>query len=186
MEKYNAKKVYAIGMDPKTGEILAMANRPNFDPNDPPRELGYDGMQDYVKNFLAKDSMDPGSTFKVVTTAAALDSGIMTLNNTFNCSGYRELEGSERIRCHKAGGHGHQTFAEAVENSCNPAFVDMALALGKGKFYDYIEAFGFGQKTGIDINGEAQGIVIPREAVKNLDLARIGFGQSISVTLYNS
>ena len=182
MEKYNAKKVYAIGMDPKTGEILAMANRPNFDPNDPPRELGYDGMQDYVKNFLAKDSMDPGSTFKVVTTAAALDSGIMTLNNTFNCSGYRELEGSERIRCHKAGGHGHQTFAEAVENSCNPAFVDMALALGKGKFYDYIEAFGFGQKTGIDINGEAQGIVIPREAVKNLDLARIGFGQSISVT----
>ena len=92
------------------------------------------------------------------------------------------IEGNERIRCHKAGGHGHQTFAEAVENSCNPAFVDMAMALGKDKFYKYIEAFGFGQKTGIDINGEAQGIVIPREAVKNLDLARIGFGQSISVT----
>lgn len=182
MEKYNAKKVYAIVMDPNTGEVLAMANRPTFDPNEPPRDLGYEGMQDYVKNFLAKDSMDPGSTFKVVTTAAALDSGVMTLNDTFNCPGFRMLEGNERIRCHKAGGHGHQTFAEAVENSCNPAFVDMAMAVGKDKFYKYIEAFGFGQKTGIDINGEAQGIVIPREAVKNLDLARIGFGQSISVT----
>ncbi len=182
MEKYNAKKIYAIVMNPNTGEILAMANRPSFDPNDPPRELGYEGMQDYVKNFLAKDSMDPGSTFKVVTTAAALDSGVMTLNNSFNCPGFRVIDGNERIRCHKAGGHGHLTFAQAVEHSCNPAFVDMALALGKDKFYRYIEAFGFGQKTGIDINGEAQGIVIPREAVKNLDLARIGFGQSISVT----
>lgn len=182
MEKYNAKKVYAIVMDPNTGEILAMANRPNFDPNEPPRELGYEGMQDYVKNFAAKDSMDPGSTFKVITAAAALDSGVMSLNSTFNCPGYRIIEGNERIRCHKAGGHGHQNFAEAMEHSCNPAFVDMALALGKNEFYNYIEAFGFGQKTGIDINGEAQGILIPREAVKNLDLARIGFGQSISVT----
>ncbi|HHZ14246.1 MAG: penicillin-binding transpeptidase domain-containing protein [Caldicoprobacterales bacterium] len=182
MEKYAAKKVFAIVMDPNTGEILAMANRPTFDPNDPPRELGYEGMQEYVKNFLAKDSMDPGSTFKIITTAATLDSGVMTQEKTFNCPGFRIIEGNERIRCHKAGGHGHQTFAEAVENSCNPAFVDMALALGKDKFYRYIEAFGFGQKTGIDINGEAQGIVIPREAVKNLDLARIGFGQSISVT----
>ena len=182
MEKYNAKKVYAIVMDPNTGEVLAMANKPNFDPNEPPRELGYEGMQDYVKNFAAKDSMDPGSTFKVITAAAALDSGVMSLNSTFNCPGYRIIEGNERIRCHKAGGHGHQTFAEAIEHSCNPAFVDMALALGKNEFYSYIEAFGFGQKTGIDINGEAQGILIPREAVKNLDLARIGFGQSISVT----
>ena len=182
MEKYNAKKIYAIVMDPNTGEILAMANRPNFDPNEPPRELGYEGMQDYVKNFLAKDSMDPGSTFKVITAAAALDAGVMTLNSTFNCQGYRIIEGNERIRCHKAGGHGHQNFAEAMEHSCNPAFVDMALALGKHEFYNYIEAFGFGQKTGLDINGEAQGILIPREAVKNLDLARIGFGQSISVT----
>jgi len=182
MEKYNAKKVYAIVMDPNTGEILAMANRPNFDPNEPPRELGYEGMQDYVKNFAAKDSMDPGSTFKVVTAAAALDSGVMSLNSTFNCPGYRIIEGNERIRCHKAGGHGHQNFAEVMEHSCNPAFVDMALALGKNEFYNYIEAFGFGQKTGVDINGEAQGILIPREAVKNLDLARIGFGQSISVT----
>ena len=182
MEKYNAKKVYAIVMDPNTGEILAMANRPNFDPNEPPRELGYEGMQDYVKNFAAKDSMDPGSTFKVITAAAALDSGVMTINSTFNCPGYRIIEGNERIRCHKAGGHGHQNFAQAIEHSCNPAFVDMALALGKNEFYNYIEAFGFGQKTGIDINGEAQGILIPREAVKNLDLARIGFGQSISVT----
>ncbi|HZJ57377.1 MAG TPA: penicillin-binding transpeptidase domain-containing protein [Clostridia bacterium] len=182
MEKYAAKKVLAIVMDPNTGEVLAMVNRPNFDPNDPPRELGYEGMQDYVKNFLAKDSMDPGSTFKIVTTAAALDAGAMTLESSFDCPGFRTLEGNERIRCHKAGGHGHQTFAEAVENSCNPAFVDMAMALGKDKFYKYIEAFGFGQKTGIDINGEAQGILIPREAVKNLDLARIGFGQSISVT----
>lgn len=182
MDKYKAKKVYAIVMDPNTGEVLAMANMPNFDPNEPPRELGYEQMQDYVKNFLAKDSMDPGSTFKVITTACALDTGAKTINDTFNCPGFRLLDGNQRIRCHKAGGHGHQTFAEAVENSCNPAFVDMALAIGKDKFYKYIDAFGFGKKTGIDINGEAQGIVIPREAVKNLDLARIGFGQSISVT----
>ncbi|NLJ41256.1 MAG: PASTA domain-containing protein [Clostridiales bacterium] len=182
MEKYQAKKVYAIVMDPNTGEVLAMVNRPSFDPNDPPRELGYEGMQDYIKNFLAKDNLDPGSTFKVVTLAAALDMGAMTLHDTFNCAGFRVFDGNERIRCHKAGGHGHQTFAEAVENSCNPAFVDMALAMGKDKFYNYIEAFGFGKKTGIDISGEAQGIVIPREAVKTLDIARIGFGQSISVT----
>lgn len=182
MEKYNANKVYAIVMDPNTGEILAMANRPGFDPNEPPRELGYEGMQDLVKNFLAKENMDPGSTFKVVTASAALDSGVMTLDNTFDCPGFRVIEGSERIKCHKAGGHGHQSFSEAVENSCNPAFVDMSMKLGKDQLYKYIEDFGFGQKTGIDINGEAQGIVIPREAVKNLDLARIGFGQSISVT----
>lgn len=181
MEKYQANKIYAIVMNPNTGEILAMTNRPDFDPNEPPRELGYEKMQDYIKNFVVKDNLDPGSTFKIVTAAAALDSKSMDLGASFNCPGYRMLDG-QRIKCHKAGGHGHQTFAEVVENSCNPAFVDMALKMGKDKFYRYIEDFGFGQKTGIDITGEAQGILIPREAVKNFDLARIGFGQSISVT----
>jgi len=181
MEKYNAKKVYAIVMNPNTGEILAMANKPDFDPNDPPRELGYEKMQEYIKNFSAKDSLDPGSTFKVITAAAALDSGLMTVNSSFDCPGFRIVDG-QRIKCWKAGGHGHQSFAEAVQNSCNPSFMDMALKMGVSQFYKYIYDFGFGQKTGIDIVGEAQGILIPQEAVKTVDLARIGFGQSISVT----
>lgn len=181
MEKYNAKKVYAIVMDPNTGEILAMANKPDFDPNDPPRELGYEEMQNYIKNFAAKDNLDPGSTFKIITASAALDSGAMSINSSFDCPGYRIVDG-QRIRCWKAGGHGHQDFTEVVQNSCNPAFMDMALKMGTDKFYEYIYNFGFGQKTGIDILGEAQGILIPQEAVKVVDLARIGFGQSISIT----
>jgi len=181
MDKYNAKKVYAIVMDPNTGEILAMANKPDFDPNNPPRELGYEKMQEYIKNFAAKDSLDPGSTFKIITAASALDSGVVSLNSSFDCPGYRIVDG-QRIKCWKAGGHGHQNFAEAVQNSCNPAFMDMALRMGTEKFYSYIYDFGFGQKTGVDIYGEAQGILISQQLVKTVDLARIGFGQSISVT----
>lgn len=181
MDKYNAKKVYAIVMDPNTGEILAMANKPDFDPNNPPRELGYEKMQDYIKNFAAKDSLDPGSTFKIITAAAALDSGVVTVHSSFDCPGYRIVDG-QRIRCWRSGGHGHLDFAGAVQNSCNPAFMDMALKMGTEQFYKYIYDFGFGQKTGVDIYGEAQGILIPENAVKTVDLARIGFGQSVSVT----
>ena len=129
MDQYQANKVYCIVMDPKTGDILAMANRPDFDPNNPPREMGYEEMQAYVKNIAAKDNMDPGSTFKIITTAAALEAGVISVNSAFNDPGYRMVDG-QRIKCWKAGGHGHQTLFEAMQNSCNPAFMDMALSLG--------------------------------------------------------
>jgi stage V sporulation protein D (sporulation-specific penicillin-binding protein) len=181
MDNYRANKVYCIVMDPKTGEILAMANRPDFDPNDPPRELGYEGMEKFVKNIAVKDNMDPGSTFKIITSASALESGVATVNSSYFDPGYRTVDG-QNIRCWRAGGHGQQSFYEVVQNSCNPAFMDMALGMGKETFYDYIEAFGFGARTGIDISGEEQGVVMPRQQVKNVDLARIGFGQAIAVT----
>jgi stage V sporulation protein D (sporulation-specific penicillin-binding protein) len=181
MEQYRANKVYCIVMDPNTGDILAMANRPDFDPNDPPRELGYEGMEAFVKNIAAKDNMDPGSTFKIITTAAALEAGVISRNSTFNDPGYRIVDG-QRIRCWRAGGHGHQNLFEAVQNSCNPAFMDMALGLGTKQFYGYLDAFGFGSRTGIDIYGEEKGVVMSRSSVKNVDLARMGFGQAIAVT----
>lgn len=181
MEEYQAKKIYCIVMEPKTGKILAMVNQPTFDSNHPPRELGYEKMQEYIKNFNCKDSVDPGSIFKVITLSAALEEGAVNLNSTFYCPGYRIVDG-DRIKCWKTAGHGSETLAEVVQNSCNPAFMDMALALGKDKYYDYLYKFGFGSKTGIDVLGESSGILIPQESVKNVDLARIGFGQSVSVT----
>jgi len=181
MDQYQANKVYCIVMDPKTGDILALANRPDFDPNDPPRDLGYEGMQAYVKNIAVKDNLDPGSTFKIITTAAALEEGVVSVNSTFNDPGYRMVDG-QRIKCWKAGGHGHQSLAQALQNSCNPAFMDMALGLGVDKFYDYLETFGFGSLTGVDINGEEKGVIMNRESVRNVDLARMGFGQALAVT----
>lgn len=181
MDNYQANKVYCIVMDPKTGDILAMANRPDFDPNNPPRELGYEGMEQFVKNISVKDNMDPGSTFKIITVASALEEGVVNLNSTFNDPGYRMVDG-QRIKCWRAGGHGHQNLYEVVQNSCNPAFMDMSLGLGVKRFYDYLEAFGFGSRTGIDIAGEERGVVMSEESVKNVDLARMGFGQAIAVT----
>ena len=181
MDNYQASKIYAIVMDPKTGDILAMANRPNFDSNDPPRKLGYEAMEDYVKNIAVKDNMDPGSTFKIVTAASALEEGVVTKNSTFFDPGYRIVDG-QRIKCWKAGGHGQQTFFEVVQHSCNPAFMDMALGLGVDRFYDYIHAFGFGSRTGVDIAGEESGVIMNQASVKNVDLARMGFGQAIAVT----
>ncbi len=181
MEQYQADKVYCIVMDPETGDVLAMANRPDFDPNEPPRELGYEGMEAFIKNIAVKDNMDPGSTFKVITTASALESGTITVNSTFNDPGYRIVDG-QRIKCWRAGGHGHQTLHKAVQNSCNPAFMDMALGMGVTQFYDYLEAFGFSSRTGIDIYGEERGVVMNEASVKKVDLARMGFGQAIAVT----
>ncbi|HZK33912.1 MAG TPA: penicillin-binding transpeptidase domain-containing protein [Bacillota bacterium] len=181
MDNYQAKKIYAVVMDPKTGEVLAMANRPDFDPNEPPRQLGFEGMQEFIKNISVKDNMDPGSTFKIITTASALEEGVATIHSTYHDPGYRMVDGV-RIRCWKAGGHGTQNLSEVVQNSCNPAFMDMALGLGRERFYDYLEAFGFGQKTGIDISGEEKGVLMNEASVKNVDLARMGFGQAISVT----
>ncbi|NLO82954.1 MAG: stage V sporulation protein D [Clostridiales bacterium] len=180
--KYNPKKVYAIVMEPNTGEILAMANWPNYDPNAPPRDIGdFDEMQRLVKNFACKDNIDPGSTFKIVTAAAALEEKVVGLNSSFTCPGYKMVDG-QRISCWRAGGHGHQSFAEGMQNSCNPVFMELALSLGKDKFYTYLSKFGFGQPTGIDVVGEEKGIIMTKETAKNVDLARMGFGQAVSVT----
>ena len=181
MEKYRANKVYAIVMEPTTGEILGMASRPDFDPNKPPRNLGFNEMQRYVKNINCKDNLDPGSTFKIITSAAGLEEGVITPDSTFNCPGYKMVDGV-RIKCWRSWGHGHQTFVEGVQNSCNPIFMETALRLGTGKFYEYLEKFGLGQKTGIDVMGEERGVVMNKDIVKNVDLARMGFGQAIATT----
>ncbi|MGI6705314.1 MAG: stage V sporulation protein D [Clostridia bacterium] len=178
--KNKAKKVEAVVMDPNNGEILAMVNKPDYDPNNPPRH-DMDLLRQLARNSIVSDVYEPGSTFKIFTSAAGLDAGVVGVNETFYDPGYKIVD-NDRIKCWKAGGHGSQTFVEAVKNSCNPVFMDVALRLGKEKYYDYIKAFGFGSPTGVDISGDEGGIVRPVKYVKNVDLARIGFGQSIAVT----
>ena len=168
-------------MNPETGEILAVASYPDFDLNDPPRD-DTDAMQDMIRNRVFSDAYEPGSTFKAITAAATLDSGVMTVADTFYCYGYMTIDG-QRIKCWRDyNPHGHETFTEAVQNSCNPAFMTMALNMGTDIFYDYIYNFGFGSKTGVDTIYENPGIVRNAKYIKNFDLARIGFGQSIAVT----
>ncbi|HHV72779.1 MAG TPA: stage V sporulation protein D, partial [Clostridia bacterium] len=171
-----AKNVSIVIMQPKTGAILALANRPSFDPNN---YQEYD--QSLWRNVAVSNSYEPGSTFKIVTTAASLQEKLVSESDRFYCPGYIKIPGST-IRCWKAGGHGSQTLAEVVQNSCNVGFVQMGLELGQEKFYEYVRNFGFGQKTDLDLIGEASGILIPESRLKSVDLARIAFGQSISVT----
>lgn len=175
----NAKAVRILAMDPKTGEILAMVNKPDFDLNDPPRS-DVSLLTEQMRNRIVTDAYEPGSTFKILTAAAALDCGAVSVGEGFYCSGATYVEGS-RVRCW-GNPHGAETFAEALQNSCNPVFVEMGLRLGIERFYDYLDAFGIGSATGVDIPGEAGGIVISRNVVKRVDLARIGFGQSVAVT----
>ncbi|MEL7602779.1 MAG: penicillin-binding transpeptidase domain-containing protein, partial [Bacillota bacterium] len=147
--------------------------------NNPPRDdLAL--LQALVKNRIVTDAYEPGSTFKVVTLSAALDSGAVNLSSTFDCPGFKMVNG-ERIKCWK-NSHGHQTLEEAVRNSCNPAFMTMALAMGKETFYDYIYRFGFGSSTESGLTGESGGIVIHQKYVRENNIARIGFGQSVAVT----
>lgn len=175
----NAKAVRVLAMDPATGEILAMVNKPDFDLNNPPRD-DLDALTERLRNRTLTDAYEPGSTFKVLTASAALDAGLVSVNEGFYCSGSVVVEGG-RIRCWGKP-HGAETFAQALQNSCNPVFVEMGLRLGAERFYQYLDAFGIGRRTGVDIPGEAEGIVIARSAVKRVDLARIGFGQSVAVT----
>ena len=175
----DAKAVRVLAMDPHTGEILALVNKPDFDLNDPPRG-DVDALTARLKNRVVTDAYEPGSTFKILTAAAALDAGLVTPAEGFYCSGSVTVDGG-RIKCWGKP-HGAETFAQALQNSCNPVFVEMGLRLGTERFYDYLDAFGIGQKTGVDIPGEAGGIVIRESAVKRVDLARIGFGQSVAVT----
>ena len=175
----DARAVRVLAMDPNTGEILAMVSKPDFDLNDPPRD-DVAALTERMRNRVVSDAYEPGSTFKILTAAAALDAGLVTVNEGFYCSGSTVVDGG-RIRCW-GNPHGAETFAQALQNSCNPVFVEMGLRLGTERLYNYLDAFGIGERTGVDIRGEADGIVIPRSAVKRVDIARIGFGQSVAVT----
>lgn len=177
----NAKSVYGVAMDPKTGGILAVANIPDYDLNNPPRD-DISILNELSRNKVITDVYEPGSTFKVVTTAAALDSGALSVNDTFDCPGFNIVDG-QMIKCWRyPRGHGHQDLFQAVQNSCNVAFMKMGLAMGTETFYDYIYKFGFGQNTGITFPSDQGGIVMPEKYVTSRDLARIAFGQSIAVT----
>ena len=179
LEVNNAKAVRVLAMDPATGEILAMVNKPDYDLNDPPRD-DVRTLTDRMRNRVLTDAYEPGSTFKVLTAASALDAGLVSVDEGFYCAGSVVVDGG-KIRCWGKP-HGAETFAQALQNSCNPVFVEMGLRLGADKLYQYLDAFGIGHKTGVDIPGEADGIVISRRAVKRVDIARIGFGQSVAVT----
>lgn len=176
--KYNPDQALGIVMDPKTGEILAMSSRPNFSPSN---------YQDYTieeinRNLPIWATYEPGSTFKIVTLAASLEEKVVDLEkDTYHDGGSIQVENA-RIKCWKAGGHGSETFLEVVENSCNPGFVILGQRLGKEKLFDYIERFGFGTKTGVDLNGEGSGILFDLDNVGPVELATSAFGQGVSVT----
>lgn len=169
-----AKRAIIIVMDVATGGILAMATKPDFDPNHP-----FDFTPELWRNAAVSDSYEPGSTFKAITLTAALEEGITNIHDRFYCPGSIKIPGSS-IRCTR--GHGSQSLAEIVQNSCNVGFVTLGLRLGQERFYKYLRQFSFGQKTGIDFPGEAAGILIPEARVKSVDLARIAFGQAVSIT----
>jgi len=176
---HSPKSATAIILNPQTSQIVAMAMSPSFDLNDVPR----DDIQELLKltkNTTVTDVYEPGSTFKIFTLAAALSEGLTNENERFFCPGYRIVDG-ERIKCWKTKGHGSQTLAECVQNSCNCCFMDLALRLGKDKLYSYLQNFGISKSTGVDIKGESSGIMIDKDLVQTVDLARIGFGQSVAV-----
>ncbi|MBR4905964.1 MAG: PASTA domain-containing protein [Clostridia bacterium] len=176
----NAKSASGILMDPQTGEIYAVGAYPTFDSSNPPRSDAKT-LLELSKNRIVTDTYEPGSTFKVITLASALESGVIDTSARFNCRGSMLVRG-EKIKCWKSGGHGEETLAEAVANSCNPAFMSMALKMGVDTFYDYIFQFGFDEPTGSGIMGETSGKVTHKKYIRDADLARIGFGQSISCT----
>ncbi|ACL69659.1 stage V sporulation protein D [Halothermothrix orenii] len=165
-----------IVMEPETGSILALANRPAYDPNN----FG-DFPQKYWRNRAISDGFEPGSTFKIITTATALEEGVVNENDRFVDPGYIIVSG-ERIKCWKAGGHGSQSFAEVVKNSCNPSFVQVGMRIGKESFYNYINAFGFGKDTGIKLPGEAEGLLPGFDDIGPVELATMSFGHGITVT----
>lgn len=176
--RYNPDGAWAIAMDPNTGEILGMSSRPNFNPNS---YKDYD-TETINRNMAIWASYEPGSTFKILTLSAALNEGKVDLiKDTFYDGGSVNVGGA-RIKCWKHGGHGSQTFLEVVQNSCNPGFVELGNRLGKETLFDYINKFGYGKKTGIDLNGEATGILFSLDKVGPVELATTAFGQGVSVT----
>ncbi|HHV61823.1 MAG TPA: PASTA domain-containing protein [Firmicutes bacterium] len=176
MADTKSKRGIVIAMAPKTGEVLAMASRPTFNPN---HFLDYPDIN--RRNIALTDMYEPGSTFKIITAAAALEEGVVRPDSQFYDPGFIKVE-DRVIRCWLPGGHGSENFVEATENSCNPVFASLGINLGVDKFYKYIKAFGFGQPTGIDYPGEASGSLQSPKRVGKVELANIAFGQGISVT----
>lgn len=190
MREKQADGVSILLMNPQNGEILSMVNVPEFNLNDPfelntGEELEGEKLQDALnamwRNRCINDTYEPGSTFKIITSAACLEEGVVTPEDTFSCPGYRMVEG-RRIRCHKVGGHGSETFVQGIQNSCNPVFIDIGLRLGAERFYDYFQQFGLLDLTGIDLPGEAGTIMHQVENIGLVELATISFGQSFQVT----
>ncbi|MTH52633.1 stage V sporulation protein D [Bacillus mangrovi] len=176
--KYNPDGIIAIAMNPKNGEILGMSSRPDFDP------AKYQDVEPsvYNRNLPVWSTYEPGSTFKIITLAAALEEQKVNLEHDhFHDSGSVQVAGA-RLKCWKRGGHGSQSFLEVVQNSCNPGFVELGQRLGKEKLFQYIKAFGFGQKTGIDLQGEGRGILFNMDRVGPVEQATTAFGQGVSVT----
>ncbi|WP_419726740.1 stage V sporulation protein D [Terrisporobacter petrolearius] len=197
-EENNASKVTIIAMDPKTGELKAMVKKPDYDPNTPTKAIypAYEELLEECKNDNEKikaystmwrntavsDTYEPGSTFKLITSSAGLEEGVVKQDDKFTCSGSVMVEG-KKIKCWRSyRPHGSETFKQGVQNSCNPVFVEVGRRLGVSKMYNYIDAFGLNKKTGIDLPGEAGSIMYNEKDVGPVELATISFGQSISVT----
>ena len=176
MQETKAKAATMIAIEPHSGEILALANRPDYNPN---HFAQYSPK--LWRNIAVSNTYEPGSTFKIITTTAVLGEKVVTLKERFFDPGFVEVQG-RHIHCWKAGGHGSQSFQEVVENSCNVGFVNAGLRLGSESFYNYLDAFGLGQLTNVDLAGEAKGIIIGKAKVKPLDIATMSMGQSIAVT----
>lgn len=194
MEEKQADQVAILIMNPQNGEILAMVNVPEFNLNDPfsletlnletepaDETEKQDLLNQMWRNTCINDTYEPGSIFKIFTTSAALEAGVLSLNDSFYCPGYRIVE-DRKIRCHKTIGHGSETFAQAIQNSCNPVFIDIGLRLGASGFYKYFEKFGLMSKTGVDLPGEANTITHKLENVGLVELATMSFGQSFQIT----
>ncbi len=202
MERKNAKGVSVLVMNPKNGQILAMVNVPEFNLNDPftlDQNLVSESARQKAaeeeakgtakqerrnrmwRNSCVSDTYEPGSTFKIITAAAGLEAGVVGLEDRFSCPGFRIVE-DRRIRCHKVGGHGGETFLQGMMNSCNPVLIDVGQRLGVDSYYQYFEQFGLKGKTGIDIPGEASTIMHKKENMGPVELATVSFGQSFQIT----
>lgn len=178
VDMFNPDMALALVMDPNTGEILGMSSRPNFDSNNYKNYT----LEELSRNLPIWASYEPGSTFKIITTASAIEEGVVDLDkDTFYDTGSVIVSGA-RIGCWKAKGHGFQTFLQVLENSCNPGFVELGKRLGKERLFSYLDKFGFGEKTGVDLNGEGKGIIFSLDRVGDLEQATTAFGQGVSVT----
>lgn len=210
MEQKQADSVSILVLNPQNGEIYGMTNVPEFDLNDPftlteemeteeetmqqneegeseqpetrsQEEITQDKLNQMWRNGCINDTYEPGSTFKIITASAGLEAGVVSLEDSFYCPGYKIVE-DRRIRCHKTAGHGAETFLQAVQNSCNPVFIEIGLRLGVNRFFQYIRQFGLMEKTGIDLPGEASTIMHKQENVGQVELATMSFGQSFQIT----
>ena len=192
MKEKQADKVSVLVMNAQNGEILSMVNVPEFNLNEPfvlntegsenltPEEK-QDALNQMWRNGCINDTYEPGSTFKIITSSACLEEGVVKLDDRFHCPGYKMVE-DRKIRCHKVGGHGSETFVQGIQNSCNPVFIEIGLRLGTDDFYKYFEQFGLMGETGVDLPGEASTIMHKKENVGQVELATMSFGQSFQVT----